>query len=528
MRERYKMKFFPHMPMIAVTTFLFLINASAQTAAPPEDKAADRQEETGDQAEKDRSEKDKEDQETKRAVQRALWAAKSVPENAISVSVDDGIVRLEGRVDNMIARQRAARVAESTRGVLSVSNLIRVNKSDIPDTEISAAVTQALADDPIADVWDVVVQADDGVVTLKGTVESYAEKLAATDVAMNVKGVRDVRNDIRTSIVDVDDKALKKRIESRLAWNGWIDADSIDVEVDNGKVDLAGAVDSAYEQRLAWQNAWIPGVRQVSVDDLKVTRQSEGERTPSAATAGPGDAEIGKAVRQALLLNPRVRAFKPEVSVENNVVTLSGTVGNLKARNAAAQTAFNIEGVRKVDNNIRVEPERTPGDKQLEQRISRAWSRDVMLEPEDDLQVKVEDSVATVTGKPDSYFEKMQALDAVAKTDGITAINDRMTIDYDIPAITYVYDWNPIVYDFGFDYPLTDGRSDAEIAHEIAAELRWSPYVDRDEVKVSVHEGVATLNGEVDSWSEYNAAMENALDGGASKVINHLNVEGSS
>lgn len=521
------MKFFPHMPAIAVTTFLFLINVSAQTAAPPEDKAADRREEAGDQAEKDRSEKDKEDQETKRAVQRALWAAKSVPENAISVNVDDGIVRLEGQVDNMIARQRAERVAESTRGVLSVSNLIRVNKSNIPDTEISADVTQALADDPIADAWDVVVQVDDGVVNLKGTVESYAEKLAATDVAMNVKGVRDVRNDIRTSIVDVDDKALQKRIESRLAWNGWIDADKIDVEVDNGKVDLAGSVGSAYEQRLAWQNAWIPGVRQVSVADLKVTRQSEDERTASAPTACSGDAEIEKAVRQALSLNPRVRV-QPDVSVENNVVTLSGKVDNLKARNAAAQTAFNIEGVRKVDNNIRVEAERTPDDKQLEQRISRAWSRDVMLEPADDLQVKVEDSVATVTGKPDSYFEKMQALDAVAKTAGITAINDRMTIDYDIPAITYVYDWNPVVYDFGFDYPLTDGRNDAEIAHEIAAELRWSPYVDSDDVKVSVHEGVATLNGEVDSWAEYNAAMENALDGGASKVINHLNVEGSS
>jgi osmotically-inducible protein OsmY len=523
------MKWFSHTLILAVTMFLFPMNASAEAAAPPEDKAADRQSEDSGQTEKDQPEKDKEDQETKRAVQRALWAAKAVPENAISVSVDDGSVKLEGRVDSMIVRQRAARVARSTRGVLGVSNLIMVNKSNIPDTKIGANVIQALADDPVADAWDdVVAQVDDGVVTLKGNVESYAEKLAAGDIVMNVKGVRDIRNEIRTSTIDVDDDALKERIENRLAWNSWIDADSIEVGVHNGKVDLAGSVDSAYEQRLAWQNAWIPGVKQVSVDTLKVTRQSESESKPSAGTAALGDTEIEKAVRQALGLNPRVRAFKPDVSVKRNVVTLSGTVGNLKARNAAAQTAFNIEGVRKVVNDIRVEPARAPGEEELERRISRAWSRDAILEPVDDLQVKVEGSVATVTGKPDSYFEKMQALDAVAKTDGVTAIDDRTTVDYRIPAITYVYDWNPIAYDFGFDYPMTDGRTDTEIAREIAAELRWSPYVDSDDVKVSVHEGVATLNGEVDSWSEYNAAMENALDGGASRVINRLNVEGSS
>lgn len=522
------MKWFSHMLVLSVTMFLFPVSLLAEQtgSAAGGNKAAERQDEDDGQTDKDRNKKeDDDDQETKRAVQRALWAAKEVPENAISVSVDGGVVRLKGHVDSIIAKQRAARVAESTRGVLAVSNLIMVNKSNIPDTEISADVTQALADDPVADAWDVVVQVNDGVVTLKGTVESYAEKLAATGVAMNVKGVRDVRNEIRTSVVDVDDKTLKKRIESRLAWNSWIDANSIDVNVDNGKVDLSGSVDSAYEQRLAWQNAWIPGVRQVFINDLKVRRQPESGRKPVAQTAG--DDEIKKAIREALSLNPRVRS-EPDVAVKNNIVTLNGTVDNLKARNAAAQTAFNIEGVRKVVNNIRVKPPHTPGDKELEQRISRAWSRDVMLKPEDDLHVKVRDSVATVTGKPDSYFEKMQALDAVAKTDGITAINDRMTIDYKIPSIAYVYDWNPLVYDFGFDYPLTDSRTDAQIAHEIAAELRWSPYVDSDDVKVSVHDGVATLNGVVDSWSEYNAATENAIDGGASKVINRLNVEGSS
>jgi osmotically-inducible protein OsmY len=240
------------------------------------------------------------------------------------------------------------------------------------------------------------------------------------------------------------------------------------------------------------------------------------------------DDEIENAVQVALLQNPRVFPFKPGVSVNNNVATLSGTVGNLKARNSAAQVAFDIDGVRSVVNNIEIKPERQVSDAELEKRASQALSRDVLLEPGDNVQVEVDDAVATITGNPDSHFEKMQALDAVAKVNGIVEIKDQLSVDYNIPAVTYVYDWDPLAYDFGFDYPMADGRSDDEIAREINAEFKSSPYVDSGAVNVSVNEGVATLNGTVDSWSEYNAAMENALDAGASKVINRLNVEGSS
>lgn len=525
------MKLLSHLLVLPAMMFLISISAHTQTASQEEGEATSREE--GSQTEKEQVDKNEEDQKTKRAVERALWAAKAVPENAISVSVTDGIVRLEGRVDNMIVKQRAARVAESTRGVISVSNLIAVNKNGIPDTEISANVTQALADDPVADAWDVVVQVDNGVVVLKGTVNSYAEKMAADDIAMNIKGVRDVRNQIRTSVANVEDEELEERIENRLAWNTRIDADAIEVEVENGKVNLTGAVGSAYEQRLAWQHAWIPGVKEVLIGDLEVTQQPEsdkpeGNKASATETIRLSDAEIENAVQVALLQNPRVFSFKPEVSVENNIVTLSGTVSNLKARNSAAQTAFNIEGVRRVVNDIAVKPEQQVSDAELEKRASRALSRDVVLEADDNVQVEVENSVVTITGKPDSYFEKMQALNAVATVEGVVDINDQMTVDYEIPAITYIYDWDPIAYDFGFDYPLANSRSDDEIAREISAELRSSPYVDSEEVEVSVNKGVATLNGKVDSWSEYNAAMENVLDAGADKVINRLNVEGSS
>ena len=65
-------------------------------------------------------------------------------------------------------------------------------------------------------------------------------------------------------------------------------------------------------------------------------------------------------------------------------------------------------------------------------------------------------------------------------------------------------------------------KSDSEIVSEIESELWWSPFVDSDQVEVSVDNGVATLTGSVDSWAERNAATDNAYEGGATLVDNDL------
>lgn len=45
-------------------------------------------------------------------------------------------------------------------------------------------------------------------------------------------------------------------------------------------------------------------------------------------------------------------------------------------------------------------------------------------------------------------------------------------------------------------------------------------------ITVEVEDGVATLTGTVESWGEYRAAAENALEGGAIMVDNELEVSG--
>jgi len=88
----------------------------------------------------------------------------------------------------------------------------------------------------------------------------------------------------------------------------------------------------------------------------------------------------------------------------------------------------------------------------------------------------------------------------------------------------YVDGWP--AYSYGW-YHYTPGysfTSDRQIKEDIKDELWWSPFVDADQVKVSVNNGKATLTGVVDSWSEYDAATENAYEGGATWVENNIAV----
>lgn len=69
--------------------------------------------------------------------------------------------------------------------------------------------------------------------------------------------------------------------------------------------------------------------------------------------------------------------------------------------------------------------------------------------------------------------------------------------------------------------------SDQMTEQRIESELWWSPFVDSDEIRVSVEAGAATLTGQVDDWFEASAAVKNAWDGGAFSVESRLTIKGS-
>jgi osmotically-inducible protein OsmY len=460
------------------------------------------------------------------AVESELARDQAVPAYRLDVMTTEGVVTLSGTVDNILAKERAAQIAMTVKGVRAVVNKINVKPSILrTDVEIRRDIEDALLNDPATDSYEIDVAVKNNVVTLSGMVESMQEKQLSETVAKGVKGVTAVNNKIEVRWPKKrSDREIEADIEKTLEWDAYVDDGLIVVTVDKGVVRLSGTVGSATEKRLARRDAYVNGVTAVVDTDLKVAKWARDKDLRKQKYADKADEDIRRAVEDALLYDPRVASFKILTEVNGNAVTLRGTVDNLKAKRAAAQDARNTVGVRWVDNRIKVIPDLQLSEPTVEKMVQDALLRDPYVSSYQIL-VDVTAGVARLSGTVDSYFEKLQAEDVASKVGGVILVDNDLAVrkDYD-PYIydPYVEDWYLGDYDWyrpEYSYPT---KSDAEIKEQINDELFWSPFVDADQVNVIVDQGKVTLTGTVDSWAEYNSAQENAYEGGAVYVDNDL------
>ncbi len=462
------------------------------------------------------------------AVEDEMLFDQAVSLNNIDVSTGDGIVTLTGKADNALARHRAARLAETIKGVRAVINRIRVQPAEQrSDSAIRDDVRSAMLYDAAVDSYEVDASVSDGVVTLRGTTQSWKEKQLAGRVAMGVRGVVDVQNNIDVDFEgDRPDGEILPEVRKALRFDTLVDHGLIDVTVDDGKVSLSGTIGSAAERRRAEYDAWVTGVRSVDTSALTVRDWAKDPQQRSRRFVPKSSDELSQAIDDALLRDPRVFSFNVNPKVAGSTVTLRGTVDNLKAKEAAGQVARNTVGVTTVTNRIKVRPLGDLSNTEIASNIRDALLRDPYVDRYE-ITVSVIDGTAYLYGNVDSYFEKGIADDVASRANGVTEVKNRLDVEYGQPLTyepyldeTYIYgeDW----YDYQPAYTFTD---DAEIKEEINSELWWSPFVDSDEVTVRVDDGVARLSGTVDSWSEREAARENAYEGGATWVINELDIE---
>lgn len=199
-----------------------------------------------------------------------------VKETDVGVEVDQGVVTLTGTVDNYGAKLAAQEAAHRVRGVLDVANDIRVH---VPggmtrtDTEIAQAVRHALE-------WDVLVPAQtiqstvsNGMVSLTGTVHTWAQHEDAWRAVRHLQGVTGVINRLEVDLSrqqPVHASEVRRAIEAALERQAHREAKHLQVEVDDGVVTLRGAVRSWAERRaVLGVLSHAPGVRSV-VDHLLI------------------------------------------------------------------------------------------------------------------------------------------------------------------------------------------------------------------------------------------------------------------
>ena len=113
------------------------------------------------------------------------------------------------------------------------------------------------ADPRIADSAEIAVAGDGGIITLRGTVERFSQRLAAERDARVVEGVYEVLNHLKVNLPGIDrrgDDELRGAALQNLIWDTEVPSDSIDVSVRDGWVTLKGDVSFQFESDAAYDD----------------------------------------------------------------------------------------------------------------------------------------------------------------------------------------------------------------------------------------------------------------------------------
>ena len=436
------------------------------------------------------------------AIESELMNDGAVDANLMDIQTQQGVVTLTGSVDHILAKERAEKIAENIVGVRAIVNRIDIMpRLFSTDIELQKAVENALLINPATDSYEVAVTVQKGVITLTGTVDSWQERYLCETVSKGVPGVVGVKNSI-TAVRKSrrPDREIQEEIEAMLKNDVRLDDQLVYVRVENGEATLSGAVGSLAEKNRATADAYVAGVRLVKNDDLQVEWWARNKMRRLDAAVMRTDEQITKAVKDAFRYDPRVISFNPQITVNSGKVILTGVVDNLSAKRAAEEDARNVLGVWQVKNYLKVRPVNIPADDVLEERVAQAFRDNPWLNHLS-IQINALTGWVYLYGEVTTSFAKKEAEKAAEGVKGVTRV-----INY----ITYSDEWS--------------WKADQEIREDVKSQLFWSPFVDEDQVSVTVFDGVVTLNGNVETWSERKAAEQNAREGGAKKVINNLTV----
>jgi hyperosmotically inducible periplasmic protein len=248
---------------------------------------------------------------------------------------------------------------------------------------------------------DVSADAENGVVTLKGDVETTEQKALAEDTMRGIAGVTTVRNEIKVKSEpkESSDEWIALKVRSSLLYHRNVSLLDSDVSVANGNVTLTGTAETAAEKSLAGEYAAdIKGVKNVD-NKIMVVANADKERAEWKADKAHADmknekehlkadkdravakadakyddarrdmnrdvnrrdmgdkiddASITAQVKGSLAISRSASAIRTEVTTREGVVTLRGEAKNSAEKELAGKIAKDIRGVRDVNNEITV------------------------------------------------------------------------------------------------------------------------------------------------------------------------------
>jgi osmotically-inducible protein OsmY len=214
------------------------------------------------------------------------------------------------------------------------------------DSQVQQDLIQELKWDSRVEETDVGVDVDHGVVTLSGTVTTYARRIAAQEAAHRVAGVLDVVNNVRVhlpSSLERSDTEIAHAVRYALEWDVVVPDARIQSTISQGWVTLEGEVTINHEREVAERAVRnLAGVRGV-INRLEVN-------LPYVRTE-----TIRDQIEQALERRAERHARRIAVDVQDGTVSLSGTVQSWAEREAVLGAARGTPGVRRVEDHLHLQ-----------------------------------------------------------------------------------------------------------------------------------------------------------------------------
>jgi osmotically-inducible protein OsmY len=317
----------------------------------------------------------------------------------------------------------------------------------------------------------------------------------------------------------VTDSWITTKIEAQYFADADVKGRDIDVTTTNGAVMLDGRVDSERARQRAVEIAQkTDGVNKVD-DSLEV-----GPVPTSAGLSEQASRKwISTKVQAQYFADADVKGRSIDVATANGVVTLSGTVDSETAHRRAVEIARATDGVRDVEDHLRVETTgadagRAKTDRQIDDgdiadRIEAKYYRDENV-GSNDIDVDASGGIVTLSGTVDTEAERRRAVMLARRTAGVKDVIDELKVESRVATSGKS----------GKDSDLGGKIEDAWITTKIQSKFFVDDEVDGD-IDVTTNKGVVTLTGEANNPAARQQAEVIVREtDGVTRVVNRLRV----
>lgn len=435
-------------------------------------------------------------------VSQALQQDLRLDPSHIQVTTEDGIVTLKGEIRTLAGKQYANLEAQKIAGVRGVVDELQVIPSYLFDADVAQNVRRRLGSSASITSYTssgLGVHVADGVVTLSGKVNSFAERQEAALLAGEVRGVRAVVNHLTfTYRKQRSDAEIQHDVTTTLDNDVYLTGRSIRVTVTDGRVRLEGTVGSVYQKQRAGTAARL--VWNVNGVDNRLTVNPGSDQDVRQRDANLTDSQIEAAVRATFTADQRLQPEAITVEAHEGDVTLLGSVSSFYQERIAEQDARQVVGVSRVFDQlvVRTVPR---ADAALQNDVQFHLDSDSLLGP-DTIKVRVRNDIVTLTGNVHNNPERDHATEVASRVIGVRKVVNQIEVNW-------------ISEDTALQRAI-------ERRLRANAETNWVAKA----IHIVVDQGSVTLSGRVNFQSERDAAGRAAFQTyGVRSVDNQLVVE---